>query len=274
MRLRTRLAAVTAILLLAGDAAAQSPPAGLRRRMDAFSAALRNQAPKPAIAGFFPRDSAWEMVHAPHRQAPGATIRTTRVAPDRTLAEISEGGGLCYSFDGGTVEARPADNTLTVQAMDHPRPWRYVGRQRFVPRGARDGSPVWVEWRRERGTWVVSRVGEEYRYVPRVIGETTEHDPSRDTTAGNELPLEQRVAAGTSWYRDHEPITFVGRRFVKYGLTRMFSEGELVRYGSVGVVPVFVDRGQERRAIPPVIYLLAAPGEYQPYQTFGLFCSG
>lgn len=268
MSLRARLAAVLAMSLLATDAAAQSSPAGLRRRMDAFAAALRDQGPMPEIAAFFPRDSAWRMVRTPDREAPGATLRIVRVAPDSTLAAIRGGGELCASFGGPTAEVGPDEATLVMQVMDHPRPWRYVGRQRFVPAGAPAESPSWVEWRRERGAWVVSRIGEEYVYFPRVVGRSMERDLSRDTTVGNELPLERRLAANARWFTDNGQITVGGRRYTPYGLPVRIDDHELRRYGSVDVVPVFVERVNPDDPAS-VVYVLYAPGQYQRYQSFG-----
>lgn len=268
MRRRARLAAVLAMSLLAADAAAQSPPAGLRRRMDAFAAALRDQAPMHTIAGFFPRDSVWAMVRTPDRPAPGATLVIFRVVPDSTLALISEGGRLCDSFGGVVGDVGAAETVLVMQAMEHPRPWRYVGQQRFVPSDAPAGSPAWVEWRRERGAWVVSRIGEEYPYFPRLLGRTLEREISRDTSAGDNLPIERRLATSTRWYDRQEPLIVGVNRFYKYGLPVVIGDDDLRRFGSVDAVPVFVERGAPYD-VPSVVYVLAAPGQYQPYQVFG-----
>jgi hypothetical protein len=264
---RTLLAA-SLLCALPAAARAQDAPAGLRQRMEAFARALREQEPMVRIASFFPRDSAWEFVETPDRKAPGAVVRHHRFEPDGTLRAISEGGPVCSSFGGVIGDVGPVETALVMQAMQSRRPWRYVGRLRFVPPGARAGAPNFVEWRRERGAWVVSRVGEPYHYVPRVIGRVPP-DPTRDTTAGNGLPLERRLAAGTRWFRDNEPIIVAYRRYIKYGLPRPLADSLLVRYGSVGVVPVFVERGERERDLWPVVYVLVTPGEYQPYETYG-----
>ncbi|HEX8245283.1 MAG TPA: hypothetical protein VF541_17350, partial [Longimicrobium sp.] len=165
-----RRAVLAAALLcaLAAEVRAQAAPAELRRRMDAFASALREQEPMARIASFFPRDLAWEFVQTPDRA--DAPVRRHSFGPASTLAAISKGGPICSSFGGVVGNVGPDETVLVMQATESRRPWRYVGRLRFVPPGARTGSPNFVEWRRERGAWVVSRVGEPYHYSPRLIG--------------------------------------------------------------------------------------------------------
>ena len=86
-----------------------------------------------------------------------------------------------------------------------------------------------------------------------------------DTSAGNGLPLERRLASAQPWYLDRGPITIAGRRYIQYGLPRPLDEGLLRRYGSVGGVPVYVERAGDGGA--EVVYVLVAPGQYQPYET-------
>lgn len=263
------LLAASLLALFAADAAAQSPPAGLRQRMDGFLQALRSEAPLSGIREFFPRDSAWELVRTPESRSPFAKVLTLRVAADSTLAAIREGGTACDSFGGKLGHVGPIETTMGMQARIHRRPWRYVGRLRFVPPGEPATSPTFVEWRRERGAWVLSRAGESYYYFPRVLGESASYLASRDTTAGNRLPPERRLAAGTQWYQSNEPIHVADQRYIKYGLPRPLADSLLVRYGSVGTVPVYVARGDEGRYAADVIYVLVTPGEYQPYETTG-----
>lgn len=263
-RIPGSLLAVSLLVTVATEAAAQSTPAGLRGRMDAFAAALRDEARVATIADFFPRDAAWELVRVPDRPTPRPAVETIRILADSTLAAISKGGRVCDSFTGTVGDVGPVETTLGMQTRMHRGAWRYAGRLRFVPPGEPVSSPTYVEWRRERGAWVVSRVGEEYYYDPPVLGQE-KPDPTLDTTAGNDLPLERRLAANQQWYRDHEPIVIHGRRYTKYGLPRPLDEGLLRRYGSRGVVPVFVERAVEGDRAE-VMYVLVAPGEYQPYQ--------
>lgn len=266
---RRSLVAAALLAVVACDAAAQSPPAALRRRMDAFATALRTEAPLITIAEFFPRDSAWEVVRVPNRPTLNPAVQVTRIAPDSTLAALSHDERSCESFvvqpEGG--EVGPAENTLTMEAQWSRRPWRYAGRLRFVAPGKPASDPTYVEWRRERGRWVVSRIGERYYYEPRLAGVDAAYLATSDTTAGNGLPLERRLAGTTDWFRESHAIVVRGRRYTKYGAPRTVESGELSRFGNLGVVPIFVERGAE--ATPMILYALTAPGEYQPYMTYG-----
>lgn len=255
---------LAASLLVPAEAAAQSAPAGLRGRMDAFAAALLGRAPVATIAGFFPRDSAWEMVRVPERPTPRPAVVTIRIPANSTRAAIGKDGKVCDSFTGTLGSVGPVETTLGMQLRIHRSPWRYAGRLRFVPPGEPASSPTFVEWRRERGAWVVSRVGEQYYYQPPVVGRS-KPDPTRDTLAGNDLPLERRLAADQPWYRENATVTIARHRYIKYGLPRPLPDSVLARYGSVGAVPVYVERGKEDE--PWVLYVLAAPGQYQPYET-------
>lgn len=79
------------------------------------------------------------------------------------------------------------------------------------------------------------------------------------------FPVTAEHAASAAWYASHEPITFAGRRFLKYGLPRLFSPGEVVPAGSYRGVTVFVETGVDP-ARPEVVYLAVNPRcELQPY---------
>ena len=72
-------------------------------------------------------------------------------------------------------------------------------------------------------------------------------------------------AANKGWYINNEPITFNGRRYVKYGLPRVLGVTEVARAGAYEGVSVF-SKGGSMRA--DVIYIPVRPGcEFQPYQT-------
>jgi hypothetical protein len=247
-------------------AAAQTAPAGLRERMDAFAAALREQEPMMRIASFFQREGEWELVRTPNRVAPGAAVVRTRFAAGTTQAAISEGGEVCESFGGVTGDVGAYEGTLVSQAHT-PRRWRYVGHHRFVPPGAVAESPIFVEWIRENGSWVITRIGEEYGYMPRVIGRTAMGAVTRDTTAGNALPLERRVARGHAWFEGSGPVDVDGHWYYKYGLPRRIEAGLVARFGSIGMVPVFVEAPASPQ--PEVMYVLTGHDEYQPYMPFG-----
>jgi hypothetical protein len=261
-----------------GPAEAQTAPPELRRRMDAFVTALAAQEPMEKIAGFFPRQAQWELVQTPHRVAPGAAVGRHRFAPGQTLAAISEGGPVCDSFGGVVGDVGAYEGTLVMQAARADGRWsfsgrgegrwRYAGHGRFVPPGARRDWHVYVQWTREHGTWVIERIGEEYWYQPRTIGDRAWPRVTRDTAAGRELPMERRYGSRAGWFVQSGPITLGEHHYVKYGLPRTLAEGDVIRFGSVGVVPVFVEPAANRRT-PEVVYVLAGPNLYQPYQGFG-----
>jgi hypothetical protein len=269
---RRRIASPAALLLtllmlcMANTAEAQSAPAGLRSRMDAFAAALREMAPMVRIAGFFPRVGEWEMIRTPTRAVPGAVVNRSRFAPGQTLAAISEGGAVCGSFGGVVGDVGPYDGALVAQA-NSARAWRYVGRYRFVPPDGRADSPIYVQWAREHGAWVIARIGEEYEHQPRVAGRPAAGVLTRDTTAGNLLPAERRYGRSAAWFTSDGPIDVGGHWYFKYGLPRTIDERHVVRIGSVDVVPVFAEPAAA--PMPEVMYVLAGPGEYQPYMGFG-----
>ena len=137
------------------------------------------------------------------------------------------------------------------------------GRGRFTPPGREAGRPRLVEWTRERGSWVVRRIAEQYHIPRRVLG-TGIHEISRDTTAFAGLPAERRYAAAMEWYQSHDPVVLNGRRLVKYGLPRRLGRDELDPVGTFGVVPFFAEKGTAHA--PEVVYALVGPDEYQPYQ--------
>ncbi len=91
-----------------------------------------------------------------------------------------------------------------------------------------------------------------------------------DTTVNGQpfataYPAGAQYAANATWFINNEPVTFQGRRFVKYGLPRVLGVSEVTRVGDFGGVPVFAEAGQTR---PDVVYLPVRPGcEFQPYQT-------
>jgi hypothetical protein len=262
--IRPRIAAAALLLTLATPAAAQTAPAGLRQRMDAFTAVLRDPAPTERIASFFPRRAEWEFVDTALRPGLAPVVTRTRIGPGRTLAAIRDGGDLCESFVRRGGEHGSSETSMVMQAQ---LPWRYAARHRFVPRGRRADWPGFVEWMREDGAWVISRIGEANDYWPKVLGIRAGPRITRDTLAGIGLPAERRFATATQWFADRRPLHFMDELYVVYHLPRRLFDHEIERFGSVGVVPVFIERdptvGRE------VVYVLTGPGEYQPYQSYG-----
>jgi hypothetical protein len=134
-----------------------------------------------------------------------------------------------------------------------------------VPPGAPASSPVFVEWRREHGRWVISAFGDERYCRPPLLGyETGEIVRVR--------PLPERTppvyAAKEGWYVDGELLRFDQQRYGKYGQPRELQPDEVEPFGWKDDVRVYVEKGQAR--LPLVLYVpTTAPDIYQPYQAIG-----
>jgi hypothetical protein len=139
--------------------------------------------------------------------------------------------------------------------------WRRVAGNRFVPPGESARSPMFVQWRREDGRWVVSAFGHAIDWFPRVLG-YSRGDVVRDTVL--RLPSTPVYAAEAPWYLDSRTIYFEGRSYTKYGLPRAIADSlSLRRIGRFGLIGVYVEKGS---VYAEVLYIPLAPGQYQPYQ--------
>ena len=240
--------AILAALLVAVPAAAQTAPRELRVRMGQLGRALAEEPEGTAIIRFFPRRSSLVIERIPDPGGAAGPVLRRVLRPDSVRAYLKETNLMC-AFGGALEGAREG--------------WRYVGRGRFTPLD-RDGGPLrFVEWTRERGSWVVRRITEEYYIGRRVLG-TPMGEISRDTTAYAWLREERRYGAATEWYRSDKPVILGRRWLVKYGLPRRLARAELDRVGTFGVVPFFAEKGTAHA--PQVVYALVGPDEYQPYQ--------
>lgn len=77
------------------------------------------------------------------------------------------------------------------------------------------------------------------------------------------FPAESVNAPATQWFVSGEPVTFQGRRYVKFGLSRVLSAGDVEQAGEFRGVPVFAEPGVRTE----VLYIPVGPGcEFQPYQ--------
>ncbi|HEX9936671.1 MAG TPA: hypothetical protein VGB15_06100 [Longimicrobium sp.] len=92
---------------------------------------------------------------------------------------------------------------------------------------------------------------------------TAQYNPATGDTTG--VPsVTEGYAANATWFINNEPITFNGRRYVKYGLPRVLGVTEVTSSGTFEGVPVFAEAGA---ASPDVIYIPVRTGcEFQPYQ--------
>lgn len=240
-------AATLAAAVFAVSASAQTAPRDLRSRMAQLGHAIEREDDASRLLRFFPRESALVVERTPNPAGAAGPVLRRVLSPDSVRSHIEDTIGGC-AFGGALGELQGR--------------WVYVGQGRFVPR-TRGGTVRLVEWARERGSWVVRRIVEDYAIPRRLLG-TAIDEVSRDTAAYAWLPEERRYAAATDWYRNNEPIVVAGHRIVKYGLPRRIGRDELEPIGSLGVVPVFIERGSGEPI--EVVYVLVGPGEYQPYQ--------
>jgi hypothetical protein len=82
---------------------------------------------------------------------------------------------------------------------------------------------------------------------------------------GITAPADSTVYAGTQrWFAMNEPITFGGRRYVKFGMTRTLTVSETVRVGELRGVSVFRSTAGGDAT---VLYVAVRAGcEFQPYR--------
>jgi hypothetical protein len=261
MNTRISLRIATLLALAAVPAAAQARDAGLDARMRAFAESAPD-APNDSVAAFFPRRGDWTWVQAWQREdggiEPGAGV--WRFSGAETPRAIGAGGPVCDSFEspGG---AGPFEGRLGMQTRMHRGPWRRVRGTRFVPPGEPASSPVFVEWRREDGAWVVSSFGDVgIRRGPRLLGRVA-GPLTRDTTL---LPEDAAFVPA-----DQHVIVLGGRRYAKSGTPRALdaaARARMVRIGLLGRVSVFTERGADPE-MPYAVYLLTTPGLFQAYDT-------
>jgi hypothetical protein len=261
---RKSLLVAVSLVLAASPARAQDND--LAARMRAFVREIQ-VTPNDGLAAYLPRRGDWTRVQTiglwRARRRVGERVGVWRFPGAETVRVIGEGGPACGSFDTSVGGVGPFEGWLGMQMRMNPQPWRRVRGNRFVPRGASADSPVFVEWRREDGAWVVSAYGEEgfSESVPPVLGRDAPRGPFSRDTAG--VP-EDAAFAPADWYT----ITVNGQRYPRYGIPRPLNEAErarLVRIGLYHGVSVFALR--EEADWPAHVYLLTAPGQFQPYES-------
>lgn len=256
-----RISSVLLGVLAAAPAAAQEAgDPSLAERMRDFLLEVK-ETPNTGLAAYFPRRGDWTWVQAVHDARSGVRVGTGtwRFPGAETPRVIGDDGPACDSFDRRSGVG-PHEGRFGMQASLHRGPWRRVRGNRFVPPGEPANAPVFVEWRREDGRWVVSAFGDNDVSFPRLLGRPA--GPFSPDTAG--IP-EDAAFARADWYT----VTIDGRRFARYGEPRPLSEAERATLARIGVlhgVSVFSDR---RRGVAGtgIVYLLAGPGRFQPYET-------
>ena len=112
--------------------------------------------------------------------------------------------------------------------------------------------------------------------VPLEIGVFIEGEPSFADAYGQAIRLGTRwvhpdqapypTGASRAWYRDSDPITFEGRRYVKYGLPRVLALDEVEFAGEHDGLAV-VTGGTLPGQSAPTLFVLTGPAscEFQPY---------
>jgi hypothetical protein len=247
------------LISLALRAAAQD---GLAARNEAFLRTVRS-GDRDAAAAFFPRRGEWTWVQALRDAPAGQPPSIRRFAAADARAAIGERGPACWSFQRGNGAVGPPETYLGMQAEMHGTRWRRVRGNRFVPPGQSAASPVFVEWRREDGRWVLSSFGDVDHYGgPHVAGVPTYL--VRDTASP--LPPMPVYVTGEPWFVNNEYYVFEGRVYLKYGRPRPIDPALLHRVGRRGMVGVYAERGAPGPyGVVLVLYFPTAPGEFQPY---------
>jgi hypothetical protein len=165
MRAPRWIPALLALVLSAAPAAVHAqPPAGdasLQARMDALLT-TGARAHEDSAAAFFPRSGDFTWVNTAHRKDgdragiwrfPAADFRAAYEGPLNDVLTFDHHGQRVGSFSHQIGIRRPR--------------WRRAPGNRFVPADEPDSSPIYVQWRREDGRWVVSAIGDEtYRDGP------------------------------------------------------------------------------------------------------------
>jgi len=233
----------------------------LESRNEAFLRAVEH-APRDSVAAFFPRRGQWTWTQVAEGAPPAHRSKVRRFAATETLRAIGGGGPACASFwqSGGGVG--PVETMLVMRINRGGTRWRRVAGNRFVPPGESARSPMFVQWRREDGRWVVSAFGHATPWFPPVLGYSRGDDVVPDTVLP--LPSTPVYAAEAPWYLDSRTIYFKDLRYTKFGLPRAIGDSiSLRRVGRFGLIGVYVDKGS---IYSELIYIPLAPGQYQLYE--------
>lgn len=256
--------------LLAAPVHAQA----LEARMRSFLAAVGDESrigePPDAhlFAPFFPRAGEWTRMVTFHRFTGNDSVAIERYRTAELARLLEPGAPLCGMFDAGTGDVGPVIDEDGYGSLFEPGEWTRVRGNRFVAPGRPADSPVFVEWKMEDGRWVISSIGDYWEEGPPDGDRPPLQAIVRDSARTElRLPLgaDTQYGPGRPWFDRYEPIEFDGMRYIKYGLPRRLSGGEVVRFGTTDGVPVAVEPGEGR--IPSVVYVAVdSGGSFQPYQ--------
>ena len=230
--------------------------------MDAFLQALRSDS-RDSIAAFFPRRGDWSWVRTVREPNGPAVVvvGVRRFSGAETVRVIGRGGPACGSVDQGNGHSGPFEEHLGMQARMHRGSWPRVDATRFVPPGGTARSPIFVEWKKEDGEWVVLAIGDQSVGFP--------HPPltRSDVQRGTPVDSAETDATRAAWFRENAVIHFNGLRYVKYGYPRSAERSRLSRFGHRDGVPLFVESGTNEA--PDVFYVPVGPSLFQLYETHG-----
>lgn len=254
-----RATLVILVLLYPAAGVAQSRPrvGSLPARMRALFSAMEDYSPD-ALVGFFPAHGDWTWIVTTHNRDGSDSIARRSFTPAELRGALARSGPLCRTFTLG-ADLIPM-GAIGYHVLMTPGRWRQVGASRLVPPRALATSPVFLEWRREDGRWVLSQVGIEEDAAPHVLG-TMINSVQRGTSVPGDSALTAERAA---WSSDHEAVHLDGRTFIAYGLPRELPPDVLERVGSLNGVSVYVERGTAEH--PDWLYIPAGGGRFAPYQ--------
>lgn len=231
---------------------------GLERRNEAFLRSVA-RAPDDSVAAYFPRRGGWTWTQVTEGAPPGYPPTVWRFAAPETLRTIWR-YPVCQAFVRFSGPIGNDELEMRIEA-DGTR-WRRVAGNRFVPPGESARSPMFVQWRREGGRWVVSALGHATDWFPRVLGyERGPYHVVPDTVL--RLPPTPAYAAEAPWYVENQTIYFQGISYTKYDLPRAISDTfPLRRVGRMGRIGVYA----EKTGYEELLYIPLAPGRYQLYE--------
>jgi hypothetical protein len=245
---------VATLLVIAVPAAAQG---GLAGRTRAFLVALAAGA--DSAARFFPRHGDWTWVHTTEYDVGRKTVAVWRFRGTEAARVLARRGAMCGELDPDA----PSELELEIEnVVNGSPPWHRAGGRRFVPPEMGARSPVFVEWRREDGAWVVAAIGSAaYESLPMPGADI--RTAVRDTAPG--LPPAWGYAEHAEWFVNSEPFSFEGRRYLKFAVPRMLPRDRLTRIATLRGVPIYAEAGSH--GTPEILHVPVSPaGEFESYR--------
>lgn len=79
-------------------------------------------------------------------------------------------------------------------------------------------------------------------------------------------PEGKEYAAKNKWYINNDPVSFKGKKFIKYGLPRILATDEIIRAGDIGNVGIYTEASVVVEEAEVIYIPVRAGCEFQPYQ--------